>query len=190
MATKLNNTKKKPAPKKASPAKKKAVKQKAPPKPKKETKPEEERDLGGRPIIYKQETADKICEEISTSAKSLRTICAMEGMPSVGTVLKWLREDTNGFLAQYTRAKEEQADLIVEDILDIADDGTNDYMTIIKGDTTYNVEDKEVTSRSKLRVESRKWIASKLKPKKYGEKMDVTSTNTTVIVGYEPVEED
>lgn len=103
-------------------------------------------------------------------------------MPSVQTVLKWLREDKNGFLAQYTRAKEEQADLLVEDMLDIADDGTNDYMTIEKGDKTYNVEDKEVTNRSKLRVETRKWIASKLKPKKYGDKLDVTSTSRTIIV--------
>lgn len=98
----------------------------------------------------------------------------MEGMPSVQTVLKWLRKDMGGFVAQYARAKEEQADFMVEEMIDIADDGTNDYMTITKGDISYNVEDKEVTSRSKLRVETRKWAAAKLKPKKYGDKLEHT----------------
>lgn len=138
----------------------------------------------GHPPLYTQELGDHICEQIATTSKSLRTICDENGMPSVGTILKWLREDTNDFLAQYTRAKEEQADFMIEEMIDIADDGTNDYMTITKGDISYNVEDKEVTSRSKLRVETRKWTASKLKPKKYGDKLDVTSTNTSVTVNY------
>jgi len=92
-------------------------------------------------------------------------------MPSVATILKWLREDTEGFLALYTRAKEEQADMIIEDMLDIADDGSNDFMTVVKGDIEYEQENKEVTNRSRLRVDTRKWIASKLKPKKYGDKV-------------------
>lgn len=142
----------------------------------------------GRPCIFSQKTADKICEQIACTSKSLRTICAEDGMPSVGTVLKWLRENSE-FLAQYTRAKEEQADLLVEEMIDIADDGKNDLMTITKGYSTYEVENKEVTNRSKLRVETRKWIASKLKPKKYGEKLDVTNTNRTIIVET-PTDED
>lgn len=112
----------------------------------------------------------------------------MEGMPSVDTVLRWLREDKgcefdedgkkvkDGFCAQYARAKEEQADFMIEEMIEIADDGTNDLMTIEKGDISYEVENKEVTNRSKLRVETRKWIASKLKPKKYGDKIDMELT--------------
>lgn len=164
----------------ALPLKKEAVPKKAAPKkkPVKKTPPKK----NGRPELYTQKIADMVCEAIATSQKSLRTICSAENMPSVTTVLKWLREDKNGFATQYARAKEEQADLLVEDMLDIADDGTNDYMTIVKGDVEYNVEDKEVTNRSKLRVETRKWIASKLKPKKYGEKLDVTNTNKVIFV--------
>lgn len=127
----------------------------------------------GRPDGWSQEKADKICEMISTSHKSLRTIC-LELKISVTMVLKWLRTRPE-FTTQYTRAKEEQADYLAEEMIEISDDGTNDYMTITKGDATYNVENKEVTNRSRLRVETRKWIASKLKPKKYGEKLDVTS---------------
>lgn len=98
----------------------------------------------------------------------------MEGMPSVRTVLRWLREDKDGFCAQYARAKEEQADMMIEEMIDISDDGTNDLMTIEKGDMSYEIENKEVTNRSKLRVDTRKWIASKLKPKKYGDKLEHT----------------
>jgi len=46
-------------------------------------------------------------------------------------------------------------------------------MTVRKGDVEYNVEDREVTSRSKLRVETRKWLMSKLAPKKFGDKLEL-----------------
>lgn len=74
---------------------------------------------------------------------------------------------------QYARAREARADKIFEEILDIADDGTNDFMTITKGDESYNVEDKEVTNRSKIRIDARKWMLGKMQPKKYGDKLDV-----------------
>jgi hypothetical protein len=148
----------------------------AAPKKKKKAKKAPKRRVKGRPDIFSQEKADLICEQISTTSKSLRTICKMKGMPSVQTVLKWLREDRRGFVAQYARAKEEQADFMCEEMIDIADDGSNDLMTIEKGDTSYEVENKEVTNRSKLRVETRKWLASKLKPKKYGDKLDMELT--------------
>lgn len=141
--------------------------------------------MAGRPQIYNREIANRICAEIASSSKSLRTICKMEGMPTVATILSWLRDDKDGFLALYTRAKEEQADFMIEEMIDIADDGTNDLMVIEKGGQTFEQENKEVVNRSKLRVETRKWIASKLKPKKYGDKVDITTAGekleTTVI---------
>lgn len=118
----------------------------------------------GRPSKYSKEVADLICEEIASTSKSLRTICKSENLPSVGTVLKWLREDTEGFVAQYTRAKEEQADLMADEILEISDNSSND---MVSGGV--NVQ------RDRLRIESRKWLASKLKPKSYGEKLDLTT---------------
>jgi len=124
-----------------------------------------------RPEIYSKEIANKICARIASSSKSLRTICKDEGMPDVATVLRWLRDDKDGFCTQYTRAKEEQADFMIEEMIDIADDGTNDFIDTEKG----KQENKEVVNRSRLRVDTRKWIASKLKPKKYGDKVDVTS---------------
>jgi terminase small subunit-like protein len=140
----------------------------------------EEKNSPGRPSIFNPEIADKLCEEIATSSKSLKTICKSDDMPAVRTILKWLSEgdkedgkpELKGFVHQYARAREEQADFLAEEILEIADDGANDLMTVTRGDTTYEQENKEVTNRSKLRVEARKWIASKLKPKKYADRID------------------
>lgn len=98
----------------------------------------------------------------------------MDDMPSVRTVLYWLNTNET-FLQQYTRAKEEQADYLAEEMMEIADDGSHDLDRI--DDYGNRIENKEFVNRSKLRVETRKWIASKLKPKKYGDKMDVTSGN-------------
>lgn len=127
----------------------------------------------GRPSTYTKKKAEDICSLTATSSKSLKTICEELGIP-VGTVLEWLRVNEI-FSKMYARAKEQQADFLAEEIISIADDGTNDYMTITKGDTEYNVENKEVTNRSRLRVDARKWVAAKLKPRKYSERVDVTS---------------
>lgn len=140
----------------------------------------QEPNLGGRPEVYTPELADRICAEIATSQKSLRTICKMKGMPSVMTILRWLREDKDGFCSQYARAKEEQAEMMVEDMLDISEH-TNEDHTAFTG--------ANVVQRDRLRIDTRKWIASKLKPKKYGEKLDVETTNKHIVVGYEPLNE-
>lgn len=146
------------------------------------------------PTKFNQDIAEKICEELSTSSKSLRTICKQEGMPTVRTVLSWLSEgdkedgkpEFKAFLHQYARARENQADFLAEEIIEIADDGSNDLMTITKGNTSYEQENKEVTNRSKLRVDARKWIASKLKPKKYGDRIDHNHEGgQTIIVKHE-----
>lgn len=125
----------------------------------------------GRPSSYDQLIADEICSQIASTSKSLKTICESEGMPSVSAVYAWLRVNEN-FQKQYARAKDDQADFMVEEMMEIADDGRNDLMTITRGDESYEVENKEVVNRSRLRVDTRKWIASKLKPKKYGEKVE------------------
>lgn len=156
--------KKKPATKKATPATKKAA-------PKKKDKKaenikQEPPKKNGRPEVYTQELADKVCEAIATSQQSLRTICEQENMPSVATILKWLREDKNGFVAQYARAKEEQVDLLVEDMIDISEHTHEDHTPFTGGN---------VIQRDKLRIETRKWLASKLKAKKYGDKLDITT---------------
>ena len=127
----------------------------------------------GRPCEFTQEKADEICAHLS-EGKSLRTVCAMDGMPSAATFFRWLRTYET-FLKQYEKAKQEAADALVEEMLDIADDGTNDWMETHDKDGVaigWKVNGEHV-QRSRLRLDARKWIASKLKPKKYGDKMDV-----------------
>lgn len=125
----------------------------------------------GRPSRYSQDLADNICAELATG-KSMRTVCRADDMPAMSTVFKWLRERPD-FSEQYARAKAEAADALVEEILDIADDGSNDWMEVHDRDgnaTGYKLNGEHV-QRSRLRVDTRKWIASKLKPKKYGERI-------------------
>lgn len=70
----------------------------------------------------------------------------------------------------YARAKEQQQELQEDELLDIADDGTND--TYVDDEGKVRVDHDHI-QRSKLRIETRKWLMAKLKPKKYGDKVDV-----------------
>jgi len=108
---------------------------------------------GRRPVIRTQANAERICALLA-EGKSLRQIGAMRDMPCAEAIREWLNVDA-AFAAQYARAREEQADHYADEIVAIAD----------RADL--KPEDKRV------RVDARKWVASKLKPKKYGEKVDV-----------------
>lgn len=123
-----------------------------------------------RPTKYSADIADTICERLA-DGMSLRKICLDETMPDKATVCRWLALH-DAFRDQYAYAREAQADGLVDETLDIADDGTNDYLTKKNSDgSEYQAFDAEHVQRSKLRVDTRKWMASKLAPKKYGEKV-------------------
>ncbi|MDX1902136.1 MAG: terminase small subunit protein [Gammaproteobacteria bacterium] len=87
--------------------------------------------------------------------------------PRYSTFMEWLNEDKS-LADKYTRAKEEQADFLAEELLEIADETSHD--TIIN-ENGREVPNSEWINRSRLRVDTRKWIASKLKPKKYGDRI-------------------
>ena len=129
----------------------------------------------GRPSEYTKEIADKICDKLSDGI-SLRTVCLADDMPDKVTVFRWIRQNDE-FRNQYARAKEESADAMGEDVMDISDNGTNDYMEddYQKGKTPGYQLNGENIQRSKLRVDTRKWLMSKMKPKKYGDKLDMTT---------------
>ncbi|MEV5054663.1 terminase small subunit protein [Agrobacterium radiobacter] len=128
-----------------------------------------------RPTVYSGDVADAICERIS-EGESLRTICDDEAMPSLRTVFNWLADERySAFCTKYTRAREVQADTLFDEMIDIADDGRNDWMEKKNADGE-NIgwsENGEALRRSDLRIKTRQWMASKLQPKKYGEKLDV-----------------
>ena len=118
-----------------------------------------------RPSSFTQETADHILERL-VGGESLVTICKDEDMPDISTVFRWLAKDKE-FCDNYARAREVQAEYYAAQSIDIADDSTNDYMERKGRAPAFNRENVE---RSKLRVEARKWYASKLAPKKYGDR--------------------
>ena len=121
----------------------------------------------GRPSDYTQELADKICAQL-TKGDSLRTVCKADDMPSTVTIFSWFRKYPE-FLSQYARAKEESADALAEEIMDIADDSLH---SIVGGKDS---GDNARIQSYRLKVDTRKWIMSKMKPKKYGDKMDHTT---------------
>lgn len=123
----------------------------------------------GRPSEFTQEIADTICERLA-EGESLRAICAGDEMPNKATVFKWLVKFPT-FGDQYARARESQADALFDEILTISDDGSNDTYTDEDGNVRTN---QDVIARSRLRVDARKWMAGKLRPKKYGDKLELS----------------
>lgn len=111
-----------------------------------------------RPTIYNEELSRVICERIA-KGESVRTICKDDDMPDAGSIYNWLLdEDKKEFFKQYAKAKDAQAELMFDELLEIADKG--------------NMDD---SNRARLRVDTRKWYLSKVLPKKYGDKLDMTT---------------
>jgi hypothetical protein len=106
----------------------------------------------GRPSIFTQDIADEICKRMA-NGETLRKIVLDEHMPPSGTVYRWLETNPN-FREQYTQARAMQADYYAEMIIDEAF-GSHD------------------SSIGRLRMDALKWAASKIAPKKYGDKLEV-----------------
>ena len=134
---------------------------------------------GGRPTKFTKTLADKICERLA-DGESMRSVCRDEALPCMSTIFSWLREKPE-FLQQYEIAKEECADALVEDMLDIADNHAAQPLlkdgepVVIDGKVVMMVDAVGV-NHARLRVDTRKWAASKLKPKKYGDKIQAELT--------------
>jgi len=103
---------------------------------------------------FSQEVFDAICERLA-DGESLRAICADADMPNKGSVFRWLANDTK-LSDQYARAREEQGDLYFDDVVRISDEATPENVQV-----------------ARLQINSRKWAAGKLRPKVYGEKLDL-----------------
>jgi hypothetical protein len=114
-----------------------------------------------RPFDFRQDIADEICQ-LLISGESLRRICENEAMPSRGRVFQWLAENDT-FANQYARAREMQTEALVEECLEIADDPEID------------------AAQARIRIDTRKWLAGKLRPKKYGDKLDVDVAGSVTI---------
>lgn len=125
----------------------------------------------------KEKIFNEVCERME-NGESVRSILKDEKMPSSRTFFKWIDSDEEK-VKQYAHACDLRADYIFDEMFDIADDATNDFMNKLQGDEMVEVLNKEHIQRSRLRIDTRKWALSKMNPKKYSEKMTVDA-NVTV----------
>lgn len=124
----------------------------------------------GRPSKYTADLANEICARLA-QGESLNSICKSGNMPDESTVREWAVSNRDGFSPRYTQAREVGYLKIADELLDIADDGRNDWEEREARGTTVIALNKEAVERSKLRVETRKWLLSKMLPKVYGDKI-------------------
>lgn len=122
----------------------------------------------GRPCTFNPVLAERICARLA-AGESLSAICDEEGMPAKSTVTGWAVQDVEGFAAQYARAREAQAEHYAEEIVSIADT-----------EPDYN--------KARVRIDARKWTASKLLPKRYGDRVELNHSGSIQTLTDEQVE--
>jgi hypothetical protein len=121
----------------------------------------------GRAPKYTSEFAELVLAEMA-EGKSLRQICADHSeLPKPAAIRRWVTDNVDGFRDKYAIAKEEMLETWAEDILHIADESNRDTVLTESGEHPNS----EWINRSRLRVDTRKWLLSKLLPKKYGDKL-------------------
>jgi hypothetical protein len=122
--------------------------------------------MGNRRRGYSRELADQICAMVADGMSMPQITKALKISDS--TIYAWIIDDHDEFGQKYARAKHIVALRWASEITEIADDKRNDYMIDDEGKT---VPDLEHIARSRLRIDTRKWILSKVLPKVYGDKV-------------------
>ena len=137
----------------------------------------------GRPTKYNKNLGRIICARLA-AGESLRTICKDEDMPVQSTVHLWRLDETKKeFSEQYAIARASQAEVLFDQTLEIADETPDE----IEGD---DKSDNARVNANRLRVDTRKWYISKVLPKIYGDKLDLTSQGERLLTGYEKLPDD
>ena len=130
----------------------------------------------GRPTDYSDELSDLICSRLSIG-ESMRSICLDADMPVQTTMFRWLREKPE-FKQQYEISKEESAESLADEMVFIADHEVSqpvmeDGLPVMIDGVPVMTVDTVAVAHAKLRIDTRKWAASKLKPKKYGDRQHI-----------------
>jgi hypothetical protein len=141
-------------------------------KPRKTASERPARDPPARPVEYSFRLSETICERIS-AGQTTSEVCRDPAMPQWHVLSRWRREHED-FNRRYTIARQSCCELWADEIIEIADDATNDYVTRVAANgRVMRVFDRESFERSRLRVDSRKWTASKVLRHVYGDKSEV-----------------
>jgi hypothetical protein len=124
----------------------------------------------GRTTDYTPKLAKEICYAVSCSSHGIKKLCKLnKHWPSHDTIYRWLANNIE-FSDLYARAKRLQIEVIIDEILEIADDTSND--SIINEEDGRLTINHEHINRSRLKIDTRKWLAAKLCPRLYGDKDD------------------
>jgi hypothetical protein len=131
----------------------------------------------------RDEMMQEICNNLATSERSLVSILkANHDYPNVTLFWEWL-DSNKSFASNYARALSLRADFMADAVMDISDNGANDFTTGRNGEM---VLDAEHVQRSKLRVDTRKWLMSKFKPKVYGDRQILAGDPDAPLTGNKP----
>jgi len=128
----------------------------------------------GPKSIYNAALGELIYERLA-DGESLFSICKDDGMPSERTVRRWALDLEHPFSPKYTQAREIGYLKLADELLEIADNGSNDWMERNGEENAGWVANGEAIARSRLRVDTRKWLLSKCLPKVYGDKLELGS---------------
>lgn len=132
--------------------------------------------MTGRPSTFSHEVADAICERIA-EGESLRSICSADEMPNKATVFRWLVEYPD-FATKYAHAREAQADVLVDEIVAIADTPQLGVKTKTNEKGEIETTEGDMIEHRRLQISARQWMAEKLRPKKYGPKLEIDQRTT------------
>lgn len=116
---------------------------------------------------FTQKLANEICDRLK-QGESLRAICRDDHMPDEAAVRQWVLDDVKGFHPQYIRARQLGYERLAEDIIEIADEEVG---VLVSGAT-----DTGAVNKQRLRIDTRKWMLSKMLPKIYGDKITTELT--------------
>lgn len=130
-------------------------------------------------VHYSDELGEAICAYIA-EGMVLPKICKMPGMPTMRNIFYWVVKNPE-FKIKYELASEVRAEVMIEEMIEIADDKSEDCLQDTWNGKTFDVENREFIQRSRVRIETRKWIASKIKPKKYGDRQTIEHDGSLTI---------
>lgn len=124
---------------------------------------------GGPASIYTTKLTGTICSRLS-KGESLRSICRDEEMPNIDTIMNWLFDGKHkDFEKDYERARAMQAEVVFEQTSEFAEKG----LLIVQAGKTGTANAR--VNALKLLIDTRKWALGRMAPKRFGDKLDVTS---------------
>ena len=147
------------------------------------TKPKAEKKPLGRPSEYDQAKAAEICSRLALG-ESLNRICKDDHMPDMSTVYRWMFANED-FRNNYARAREDQAETHADELIDLAD-----VEPVVIDENGKLKIDSAWVNLQRLRIDTRKWVASKLKPKRFGDKLDVQHAGGISVVVATGIQDD